>query len=66
MSRIANKDLVVSLIFLCSLIQTLTLTPPPNNALLAILDMYKVHKKQNTYLVWEIQQAGQELVHLGE
>ena len=28
------------LIFLCSLIQTLTLTPPPNNALLAILDMY--------------------------
>ena len=29
------------LIFLCSLIQTLTLTPPPNNALLATLDMYK-------------------------
>ena len=30
------------LIFLCSLIQTLTLTltPPPNNALLAIMDMY--------------------------
>ena len=25
------------LIFLCSLIQTLTLTPPPNNALLADL-----------------------------
>ena len=31
------------LIFLCSLIQTLTLTPPPNNALLAILDMYDLH-----------------------
>ena len=27
------------LIFLCSLIQTLTLTPPPNNALLANMDM---------------------------
>ena len=37
MSRIANKGLLVPLIFLCSLIQTLTLTPPPNNA---ILDMY--------------------------
>ena len=43
MSRIANKGLVafdLPLIFLCSLIQTQTLTPPPNNALLAILDMY--------------------------
>ena len=29
------------LILLCSLIQTLTLTPPPNNAMLAILDMYR-------------------------
>jgi len=28
MSRIANKGLVVPLIFFCSLIQTLTLTPP--------------------------------------
>ena len=27
------------LIFLCSLIQTLTLTPPPNNALLGNMDM---------------------------
>ena len=27
-------------IFLCSLIQTLTLTPPPNNTFLANLDMY--------------------------
>ena len=27
------------MIFLCSLIQTLTLTPPPNNALLANMDM---------------------------
>ena len=27
------------LIFLCSLTQTLTLTPPPNNALLANMDM---------------------------
>ena len=31
------------LIFLCSLIQTLTLTPPPNNALLANMDMRGVH-----------------------
>ena len=30
------------LIFLCSLIQTLTLTPPPNNALLTNLDMYSI------------------------
>ena len=30
------------LIFLCSLIQTLTLTPPPNNVLLANLDMYRL------------------------
>ena len=29
------------LFFLCSLITTLTLTPPPNNALLANLDMYR-------------------------
>ena len=29
------------LIFLSSLIQTLTLTPPPNSALLAILNMYR-------------------------
>ena len=35
MSKFANKGLVVPLIFLCSLIQILTLTPPPNNALLA-------------------------------
>ena len=28
------------LIFLCPLIQTLTLTPPPNNALLANMDMW--------------------------
>ena len=42
MSRIANKGLGSAfdllLIFLCSLIQTLNLTPPPNNALLANLD----------------------------
>ena len=31
------------LIFLCSLIQTLTLTPPPNNALLANMDMLGTH-----------------------
>ena len=31
------------LIFLCSLIQTLTLTPPPNNALLANMDMWHIH-----------------------
>ena len=39
MSKFAIKGLVVPfhllLIFLCSQIQTLTLTPPPNNALLA-------------------------------
>ena len=29
------------LIFLCSLIQTLTLTPPPNNALLANMNVYR-------------------------
>ena len=45
MSRIAVKGLISSafdllLIFLCSLTQTLTLTPPPNNALLANMDMY--------------------------
>ena len=31
------------LIFLCSLIQALTLTPPPNNALLANMDMRVLH-----------------------
>ena len=31
------------LIFLCSLIQTLTLTPPPNNALLANLGHESSH-----------------------
>ena len=34
-----NSALDLLLIFLCSLIQTLTLTPPPNNALLANMDM---------------------------
>ena len=42
MSRITNKGLVVPLIFLCSLIQTLTLTPPSSNALLANMDMWGV------------------------
>ena len=40
MSRLSS-GFDLPLIFLCSLIQTLTLTPPPNNALLAILDMYR-------------------------
>ena len=44
MSRIAHQRLSsvfdLLLFFLCSLITTLTLTPPPNNALLANLDMY--------------------------
>ena len=40
MSRIAIKDLLVALISFCSsLIITLTLTPPPNNALLANLEI---------------------------
>ena len=34
-----SSALDLLLIFLCSLIQTLTLTPPPNNALLANMDM---------------------------
>ena len=38
-----NSGSELPLIFPCSLIQTLTLTPPPNNALLAILDMYGEH-----------------------
>ena len=33
-----SSTLDLLLIFLCSLIQTLTLTPPPNNALLANMD----------------------------
>jgi len=45
MSKFAIKGLVkpfdLLLIFLCSLIQTLTLTPPPNSALLASMDMRK-------------------------
>ena len=51
MSRIANKGLHLLLIFLCSLIQTLTLTPLPNNALLAILDMYPANSLL-TRMVW--------------
>ena len=35
-----SSDFDLLLIFLCSLIQTLTLTPPPNNALLANMDMW--------------------------
>ena len=34
-----NSALDLLLIFLCSLIQTLTLPPPPNNALLANMDL---------------------------
>ena len=37
-----SSALDLLLIFLCSLIQTLTLTPPPNDALLANLDMYEL------------------------
>ena len=40
MSKFAIKGLVVPLIFLCSLIQTLTLTLPPNNALLANMSLF--------------------------
>ena len=42
MSKFATKALVVPLMFffLCSLIQTIALTPPPNNA---NMDMRDVH-----------------------
>ena len=39
----------VPLFLLCSLIPTLTLAPPPNNALLANLDMYRDHSLQISY-----------------
>ena len=39
LSKFAIKSLGVPLIFFGSLIQTLTLTPPPNNASLVNMDM---------------------------
>ena len=39
MSKFAIKAFDLLLIFLCSLIQTLTLAPPSNNELLASMDM---------------------------
>ena len=40
------------LIFLCSLIQTLTLTPPPNNALLLNMKVYVVHMYISTFIIY--------------
>ena len=44
----SNSGFDLLSIFLCSLIQTLT--PPPNNALLTILDMYRREERNHTLL----------------
>ena len=53
MSKFAIKG--YPLIFLYSLIQTITLTPPPNNALLAKMEMWgRMIHKESLSLVWTV------------